>query len=236
MTDKLNSPNTSGLGYLETEPRQPSANIDRTFHDLLNRRSNGGNVRTALVQRLRGRLCFRGFSRSRVTEEILIRLPFKKSAVVAVGLCPIVLLTLVAASQRPSPSSKYVNPAVYDGLFYVVSGDWRSNTRALVLSYSDNPIEPKANDPDAPTIPGFYPSREKRFDFERVEVVRNKVYFKTRGVEGISYVFSGTSGKAGIRNFDPTILVPFIRGSLVTLRNGKAIKSEKVKFGHAVIA
>ena len=236
MTDRLNSPNTSGLVCLETEPRQSSANIDRTFYDLLNRRSNGGNVRTALVRRLRGRLCFRGLSKSRVTEEMLIRLPFKKSAVVAVGLSPIVLLTLVAASQRPSHSSKYVNPAVYDGLFYVVSGDWRSNTRALVLSYSDNPIEPKANDPEAPTMPGFYPTPERRFDFERVEVVRKKVYFKTRSVDGVSYVFYGISGQTVVRNFDPTIRVPFIRGTLVTLKNGKTMKSEHVKFGHAIIA
>ena len=168
-------------------------------------------------------------------KEVLIRLSLKKSVVVTVGLCLLILVTFAPASQGPSRSSKYVKPAVYDGLYYVVSGDWR-RTRALVLSYSDNPIEPKANDPDAPMIPGFYPSPDKRFAFERVEVVRKKVYFKTRSVDGVSYVFSGLSGQAVVRNFDPTILVPFIGGSLVTLKNGKVIKREQVKFGHAGIA
>ena len=105
-----------------------------------------------------------------------------------------------------------------------------------MISYNDGPIEPKANDPDAPTIPGFYPSPGKRFDFEHVEVIRKKVTFKTRTIDGVSYTFSGRSGKEIVQGFDPRTLVPFIKGSLITIKQGKIVKSERVKFGHAVIA
>ena len=159
-----------------------------------------------------------------------------KRLTLSMSLCALVLAPFKVVSQSPTHTSKYVDPAVYDGLFYVVSGDWRNDLRALVISYSDNPIGPKANDPDAPTIPGFYPSPGKRFDFANVAVVRKKVTFKTKTIGGVSYVFSGETGEEVVKGFDPSVLVPFIKGSLVTLKSGKIVKREKVKFGHAVIA
>ena len=161
---------------------------------------------------------------------------FSRSIAVVVSVSALFLAPIGTASQTPAGKSKYVDPAVYDGLFYVVSGDWRTNLRALVISYSDHSIEQKANDPDAPTIPGFYPSPDKRFDFEHIVVVRKKVSFTTRTVDGLKYVFSGRSGMGPVEGLDSKTLVPFIEGSLVTLKNGKVIKRERVKFGHAVIA
>ena len=55
--------------------------------------------------------------------------------------------------QSPAVKSKYVDPAVYDGLFVVVSGDWRFDRRELVISYVDSEIEQKPNDPGAATKP-----------------------------------------------------------------------------------
>lgn len=159
---------------------------------------------------------------------IAIRLALK------IILCALVV-PLTAGSQTPK-RSRYVDPAVYDGLFYIVSGDWQNDLRALVISYSDDPIGPKANDPEAPTTPGFYPSPGKRFDFVKIEVVRRKISFKTQSIDGVSYIFCGETGKEVVKGFDPSILVPYITGSLLTLRNGKIVKRENVKFGHAVIA
>ena len=165
----------------------------------------------------------------------MIKFSFK-GLVVSLVLCALELAPMSAAAQKLTPTSKYVEPAVYDGLFYVVSGDWRNDLRALVITNDDKSIEPKATDPDAPTVPGFYPAPGKRFSFEHVEVIRKKVSFKTQTIDGVSYHFSGTSGREVVQGFDPKALVPFIRGSLVTLKNGKIVKRESVKFGHAVIA
>jgi hypothetical protein len=166
--------------------------------------------------------------------------PFRPSVVkggaVILALCALLPPPPALAAQGPRYASKYVNPAVYDGLFYIAGGPDKDGIRALVLSYDDRPIEPKANDPSAPTVPGFYPSYGERHDFERVEVIGKRVYFKTRRVGGVSYEFSGVAGEAVIPNFDPSIPVPYIRGTLTKLRNGKAVRRERVKFGHAVIA
>lgn len=159
---------------------------------------------------------------------------FKKSILFFTALA-IASIPFTAAGQRATYKSKYVDPAVYDGLFYNLSDDWTTNF-ALVISYDDNPIDQKPNNPGAPRVPGLYPSHGKRFDFERLEVIRNKVTFKTRTVDGVGYSFSGESGQGPVRGMDASILVPFIRGTLVTLKNGKVMKREAIKFGHAVVA
>ena len=99
------------------------------------------------------------------------------------------LVTPLTAQQQTRFSSKYIRPFSYDGLFYVRRGDGvimdaeaGYDPRALVLSYNNEPIDQKPNDPDAPTRPGFYLSYSARFDFERVEVVGKKVAFKTRSI------------------------------------------------------
>jgi len=146
----------------------------------------------------------------------------------------ILLLSFVAVGQQSRFSSKYKNPQA-EGLYYVASSD-NSDERELVLSSDDKPIPQKANEPDAPTIPGFYLLRSKRIAFEKVEVIGKKVYFKTRAVRGISYEFRGTAGEEIIPKFDDTTPVPFIKGKLIKLKKGKIVKTERIKFGHAVIA
>jgi hypothetical protein len=102
--------------------------------------------------------------------------------------------------------------------------------RALVLSRDGKAIAPKAGDPDAPTIPGFYLSRNVRLNFERVEVIGRKVYFRTRTVSGVIYEFSGDSGEEIIGASDPATPVPFIKGILTKSRDGKLESEEEIKF------
>jgi hypothetical protein len=140
----------------------------------------------------------------------------------------------VPAQQKPRFSSKYVRPATYGGLFYVYRDKGLIIPRALVLSYDDRPIEQKPNDPDAPTNPGFYLSYTEGFEFERVEVIGKRVYFKTRPTEDVSYEFSGLFGTKTDRSFSPPI--PFIEGTLTKLKKQKIVSQEKIKFIHAFIA
>jgi len=168
-------------------------------------------------------------------DQLLIKRMMKQLIYCLIVVGVTVTIPFTAGGQRAAYKSKYIDPAVYDGLFYNLSADWTTNF-ALVISYDDNPIDQKSNDSGAPTTPGLYPTHGKRFDFERIEVVRKKVTFKTRTVDGISYSFSGESGQGPVRGMDPSILVPFIRGTLVTLKNGKVIKRENIRFSHAVVA
>lgn len=150
------------------------------------------------------------------------------------GVALILMLSFVAVGQQLRFSSKYKNPQA-EGLYYVASSD-NSDKRELVLSSDDKPMPQKTNEPDAPTIPGFYLLRSKRLSFEKVEVIGKKVYFKTRAVRGVSYEFRGTAGEEIVPKFDDTTPVPFIKGKLTKLKKGKIVKTERIKFGHAVIA
>jgi hypothetical protein len=141
---------------------------------------------------------------------------------------------------RLPQSSEYENPAIDDGLFSAVSRPGIDPTdgydeRVLVISYTDIPVEPQASTPDAPTIPGFYLSSKVRLDFERVAVIGNKVYFRTRSIGGISYEFSGISGEEVIPHSDSSIHSSFIKGILTRLRDGEIMAQEEIKFRHAVV-
>jgi len=135
-------------------------------------------------------------------------------------------------------SSHYENPAIPDGLFNVTRGSGGyimcpfegSDERALVLSRDGKAIAPKVDDPNAPTIPGLYLSRNVRLNFERVEVIGRKVYFLTRSFNDVSYEFSGDSGEEIIAASDPATPVPFIKGILTKSRDGKLVSEEEIKF------
>lgn len=155
---------------------------------------------------------------------------------ISVTLALLLFAASISAQRSPEFSSRYVKPAAYDGLFYVQRHGWividaedGYDPRALVLSYNNKPIEPKPNDPDAPTVPGFYLSLMVRLVFESVEVIRQTVYFKTR-------TFNGVMGMEIVPNFDPSTRIPYIKGILTKLKNGKMMSQEKIKFVHAVIA
>jgi hypothetical protein len=167
--------------------------------------------------------------------EMFFRPKHLEAQMLKFGLALLLAVTSVSAQQVPRYSSRYKSPVIYGGLFYVVKSSIpnEDDQRALVLSFNNKPIEPKANDPDAPTIPGFYLTFKDRYDFEKVEIIRRKVYFKTRPVGGISYKFVGISGNESDPDFD--IPIPFIKGKLTKVKHGKVTKREHVKFSHAVI-
>ena len=135
--------------------------------------------------------------------------------------------------QRKPESSRYGKPYA-EGLFYV-KGTSQYELDELVLSSTNTRIDHKANDPDAPTIPGFY-RNGVRFDFLSVVIIRKRVFFPTRLKRGTSYAFAGVAGSSIEKEFSDTIRVPHIEGILKTKRNGKVISRRKVYFGHAVIA
>ena len=137
------------------------------------------------------------------------------------GLALILLSPFVAVGQCPRFSSRYKNPQA-EGLYFVETSN-ADDHRVLVLSSNNKPIPPKANEPEAPTVPGYYLSYKKRLAFEKVEVISRKVYFKTRSVGGISYEFRGRAGKEIDPNFDPSVPIPFIKGILTKLKKGKII-------------
>ena len=100
-----------------------------------------------------------------VGREILSRMlyvdPFNHFALRLSGaaLALILLLSPAAIGQQKRFSSKYVKPQS-EGLFYT-KGPGKYDLDALVLSSDNKPIEQKANDPDAPTIPGYYPPTQQ---------------------------------------------------------------------------
>jgi hypothetical protein len=51
----------------------------------------------------------------------------------------------------------------------------------------------------------------------------------------MSYEFRGTAGEEIDPEFDNTTPIQFIRGTMTKFKRGKIIKTEKIKFGHAVI-
>ncbi len=145
----------------------------------------------------------------------------------AAAVSPTVVRTPDVSKYEPQDNAVF-------GLYYLDSKDIPGD--ALIISEDDQPIPQKANDPDEVTIPGFYLSREERIDFERVSIVGEQVHFKTRDIGGVCYEFDGTSGNEIIPDFSPDVPVPFIKGTLRKIENGKVLKTEKVKFGHVVIA
>ena len=61
-------------------------------------------------------------------------------------------------------------------------------------------------------------------------------FILTREIDGVCYEFDGTSGKEIIPDFSSDVPVPFIKGTLKKIQKDKVLKTENVKFGHAVIA
>ena len=153
----------------------------------------------------------------------------RRAWVVAVWLSVLLPAALLARQRK---LEDYRSPAVYDGLYYCGTDEY--DPRALVLSWDGSPVTPKANEPDAPTKPGFYLSYEEPYEFDVIKVVRRSVYFRTRARGGVSYIFVGTAGWRINDMVEPSD-VPFIKGTLTQCKNGRALKKEKVEFSHAVV-
>lgn len=151
----------------------------------------------------------------------------------------------LARVSPPSPSaipittpdrSKYESENIgFYGLYYL-AGKNDSDLRKLIISEDDKPIPQKSNDPDEATNPGFYVTDEKRLDFEEIEIIGKRLYFKTRESDGIHYEFHGVFGEKIDPNFSDDVPIPFIKGALNEFKNDEVVKTENVEFGHAVIA
>jgi len=171
------------------------------------------------------------------TTYLFLRSPLPKSSDSERAAHIISVTPLIPVQERPY-SSRYVNPADDDGLYYVVrrpaglimDPEDGFDERSLVLAYDDKPIKPIADAPDSPTFPGFYLPNRVRFAFEKVEVNGKKVYFSTCSVGGVNYEFSGTFGREALPDSAPTMTVPFIKGILKRLGNGKLESEEEIKF------
>jgi hypothetical protein len=116
------------------------------------------------------------------------------------------------------------------GLYY---GSWddQDGNLAFVISPDGRPIPPKANDPDAPTKPGFYEGQQ-HFDFVSSRFSQRAFTFRTVAVDGRAFFFSGRFGCEAV---DAIPEVPFLEGELTEMKNGQVVRKKKIHFGHAVI-
>lgn len=146
--------------------------------------------------------------------------------------------TLKMCDSDPS-DGPFIVDANAEGAYWIeVPKPWF--TRLIVISADNRELMPNSHDDAQPTIPGYYAAKKEsepftHYPFKAVQVGNGRATFSTKVVEGVHFVFIGISGT----EFDePSNIpdVPFIKGTLFTYRNGKLIKREKVKFGHAVNA
>jgi len=114
------------------------------------------------------------------------------------------------------------------GLYYL-EGD--AGQTALVISPDGRPIEPKANDPEAPTLPGFHVG-SRRFKFIASHFSEREFSFRTERIEGTEYSFVGSFGHEDVEDIPD---VPFLAGTLTEIRKGRLVTKKTVHFGHAVI-
>lgn len=138
------------------------------------------------------------------------------------------------AAAKPD-QSRYQSKPDYEGLYYFVHPK-QEDERKLIISFTNEPIPQKPNDPDEVTQPGFYLSHFNRLDFSDIEVVGKRISFKTRPVADVIYEFKGVIKEEIDPNFDPNQPIPGITGVLKTIRLGRVLKEETVTLGHAVIA
>jgi hypothetical protein len=135
-----------------------------------------------------------------------------------VGLAP------AEAAQRPH---RWLDT---EGLYYLDGGHNSVDETSLVITRDGEAIPPKANDPDAPTLPGFYVSGT-RYRFTSHRVSMRSVVFRTVSVGGVSYRFTGSVGREDVESIKN---VPYVIGTLTTTKHGKTVR-QKRRFVHAVI-
>ncbi len=114
------------------------------------------------------------------------------------------------------------------GLYYL-EGD--AGQTALVISPDGRPIEPKANDPEAPTLPGFHVG-SRHFKFVASHFSERTFSFRTERIDGTEYSFVGSFGHEDV---DVIPDVPFLAGTLIEKHNRKTVSKRAAHFGHAVI-
>jgi hypothetical protein len=106
-----------------------------------------------------------------------------------------------------------------------------SGESGLVISQDGKAIPPKANDPDAPTLPGLHVNG-RHFEFAWSRLTLQGFAFRTVTVDGYEYAFEGKFGREQV---DVIPDVPYIAGVLTGKRNRHVVQRTQVHFGHAVI-
>jgi hypothetical protein len=144
-------------------------------------------------------------------------------------LATVVVFLLVTIQPAANNLEQRDKSALY-GLYY---GDWddQDYSLAIVISPNGKPIPPKANDPDAPTQPGFY-VEQNQFAFAETAFSSQVFSFQTKVVSGTSYYFRGRFGHEQVEDISD---VPFLQGYLRETKDGKVTREKKVRFVHAVI-
>lgn len=107
------------------------------------------------------------------------------------GILGIALLFASSTFASGRGEEKHCSDYLY-GLYY---GSWdnKGDDLAFVISSDGKSIPPKSNDPDAPTIPGFY-AGEKRYEFSETKVSTKEIFFQTKEVDGTVFSFRGRFG------------------------------------------
>jgi len=153
----------------------------------------------------------------------------RKSLFWIVGLLLLAGASIIAGRAKEKPCADYLY-----GLYYGDWGDQDNDTvpsLAFVVSSDGKPIPPKANDLDAPTLPGFY-AKEKRYDFAWSKVSTKEISFRTKEIDGTAFSFQGRFGCESVHVIPE---VPYFAGELKEMRNGRLIRKKNLHFGHAVV-
>jgi hypothetical protein len=143
-----------------------------------------------------------------------------------IAILATILIPLTPGGQQEKPCSSNHLQGLYYG-----SWDKQEDNLAFVISPDGQPIPPKANDPDAPTKPGFYEGQQ-RFDFVSSRFSSQGFSFRTIAIEGRTFSFNGRFGCEAV---DVIPEVPYLKGELTEARNGRVVRRKKIHFGHAVV-
>ena len=144
-------------------------------------------------------------------------------------LVPILVAVLLPLTLAGQQAEQRCSDYLY-GLYY---GSWdnKGSDLAFVISSNGQAIPPKANDPDAPTHPGFY-AGEKHFEFAGTKFSSRELSFRTKTVDGTVFSFHG---RVGCESVDVIPEVPYLEGELKEIKNGRLVRKKKLHFGHAVV-
>jgi hypothetical protein len=141
----------------------------------------------------------------------------------------ILIVNLVAPTVH---SNAAINGLANDqyGLYYA---DWDKDeaSASLVISPDGKPIPPKANDPDAPTQPGFY-LHNQRYAFASLKLSASEAAFTTKEMNALRFSFKGRFGREGVESIEN---VPYLEGTIAQTDSAGRTQTRKIHFGHAVI-
>ena len=137
----------------------------------------------------------------------------------------------LCAGQLADPVSSDRRWIDSEGL-YVLDDRSGKTDLSFVITYDGVSIPPKSNDPDAPTLPGFYVGTT-RYRFAAFRVSSRAISFRTARIAGTSYRFTGRVGRAWEEAIGGR--VPFVVGTLVVTQ-GRRVTRVRVRFDHAVVA